>query len=139
MKERINYLNPGSFTMKTPCEIVVRKILPQIRAIVSIRLKEEYNLKGKDIARLVGTTEAAVSQYLHGIRGVNTTFSDDFPETIPFAEEAAKKLYDNRDTEMELTEMIGEICKRLRKNENFIELYTNGKSVGACGICFNGI
>ena len=55
--------------MKTPCEIVVAKLLPNIRALVAIELDTNYDLRGKDIAQLVGTTEAAVSQYIHRVRG----------------------------------------------------------------------
>jgi predicted transcriptional regulator len=125
--------------MKPPCEIIVTKILPNIRALVAIELKETYQLKGREIARLTGTTEAAISQYLHGVRGVQTSFIDDFPEIPIFAAEAAKVLYENRDSEMELTERMGDICSALRNNEKFVELYTQGKKGGSCGICFKGI
>lgn len=125
--------------MKTPCEIIVVKILPQIRAMVALNLKEKYHLKGKDIARLVGTTEAAVSQYLHGTRGVSPSFSRDFPEILPLAEEAAKELYEKRESDIELTEKLGDICYRLRENEKFIEMYTTGKIAEKCGICFQGL
>ena len=125
--------------MKTPCEIIVTKILPNIRALVAMELKETYHLKGKDIARLSGITEAAVSQYLHGVRGVHTSFLDDFPEIPVFVAQAAKVLWENRDTEIELTHRMGDICSALRHNEKFIEMYTQGKKVGSCGICFKGI
>jgi len=125
--------------MKTPCEIIVVRILPHIRAMVAIDLKDNYHLKGKEIARLVGTTEAAVSQYLHGTRGVNPSFFRQFPEIPAFAAEAARELYEKRDTDIELTEKLGEICIRLRKNKTYIDMYSEGKQSAVCGICFQEV
>lgn len=121
--------------MKTPCEIIVAKILPNIRALVAIELKETYHMKGKDIAKLTGTTEAAVSQYLHGVRGVHTEFVQLFPEVPPFVKEAAMDLYERRDTDAELTEKMGHICLALKSNEKFIELCVQEKIALSCGPC----
>jgi len=122
--------------MKTPCEIVVAKFLPNIRALVSIELDKNYDLRGKDIARLVGTTEAAVSQYIHGVRGVHQDFLTEFPEVSPFVMNVTKELFDRRDSDFELTERIGDICTTLRKNEAFIKMFTQGKERVSCGTCF---
>ena len=125
--------------MKPPCEIIVTRILPQVRALVAIELKEKYGMSGREIAHLVGTTEAAVSQYIHGTRGVLKSFLEDFPEVPPFAKDAAEELYGKRDTGMELTEKLGNMCSVLRHNETFIMLYSEGKKGTACGICFKEI
>jgi predicted transcriptional regulator len=125
--------------MKPPCEIIVGKILPQVRALVAIELKENYRLPGKEIALLVGTTEAAVSQYIHGTRGVKDGFLEVFPEVSPFAKEAARELYENRDSGMELTVKLGDICSALRHNAEFVKMYSEGKEGATCGICFKGI
>ena len=70
--------------MKTPCEILVINILSQVRALVTIELAETYGMKGRDIDRLVGTTEGVVSHYINRIRGVTKDFLTDFPEIGPF-------------------------------------------------------
>ena len=114
-------------------------ILPQVRALVTIELKENYGLPGKEIAGLVGTTEAAVSQYIHGVRGVQVSFLEDFPEVPPFAKAAAKDLFDNRDSGMELTEKLGDICSALRHNPEFVKMYSEGKEGATCGICFKEV
>lgn len=123
--------------MKTPCEIVVAKLLPNIRALVAIELDTNYDLRGKDIAQLVGTTEAAVSQYIHRVRGVHEDFVKTFPEITPFVEDVAKELYQRRESDFELTERIGDICTTLRKNEAFVEMFTQGKERVSCGICYS--
>ena len=122
--------------MKLPCEIVVKKFLPQIRALVAQELRGRYKLPGKEIAALVGTTEAAISQYVHGTRAVNKEFLKDFPEIGQFSKNAAKKLYSMRDDpEMELTAMIGDICQAVRANSNFATVLGDKKKLENCGLC----
>lgn len=55
--------------MKPPCEIVVKKVLPAIRALLVKDLIDRYNLSQKQAAQGLGVTQAAVSQYLSSIRG----------------------------------------------------------------------
>lgn len=122
--------------MKPPCEIIVSRILPQVRALVAIELKERFQLPGKDIAVMVGTTEAAVSQYVHRVRGQQDGFLTDFPEIPLFVEQTSSELFENRETGMELVEKLGDLCGALRDNERFIEMYSEGKGRATCGICF---
>jgi len=55
--------------MQFPCEIIVKNILPAIRAIMVKELNERYNKSQKEIAELLGITQPSVSYYLHGERG----------------------------------------------------------------------
>jgi predicted transcriptional regulator len=55
--------------MQFPCEILVKKILPAIRAIMVKELNEKHNKSQREIANLLGITQPSVSYYLHGERG----------------------------------------------------------------------
>ncbi len=55
--------------MLLPSEIESKRLIPAIRAIISRRLINEYNMKEEDVARLLGITQAAVSNYVRGTRG----------------------------------------------------------------------
>ena len=55
--------------MIIPCEIASRTIVPTVRAMIAKELSESYKMKQRDIARLLGITQSAVSQYLGNIRG----------------------------------------------------------------------
>ncbi|HUY00058.1 MAG TPA: helix-turn-helix domain-containing protein [Candidatus Deferrimicrobium sp.] len=55
--------------MQFPCEILVKKILPAIRAIMVKALNEKHNKSQREIANLLGITQPSVSYYLHGERG----------------------------------------------------------------------
>lgn len=57
------------YTMIIPCEMAVKSIVPSIRAMVAKELYEAYHMKQDDIARILGITQPAVSQYLNNIRG----------------------------------------------------------------------
>lgn len=48
----------------TPCELAVRDILPAVRALIVIKLRER-GYKQKEIASLLGLTQPAVSYYLN--------------------------------------------------------------------------
>ena len=121
--------------MKTPCEMIVAKVLPNLRALVAIELKKSYNMMGKDIAKLTGITEAAVSQYLHGVRGVHIECLKSFPEVALCVREEAKDLYERRDSNPELTEKIGQICLALKSNQRFIEICSREKVALSCRPC----
>lgn len=50
--------------MKTPCELVVKAVLPTIRASIAEELIKKHGMTQKEAAKILGLTTAAVSQYL---------------------------------------------------------------------------
>ncbi|MGZ4907518.1 MAG: transcriptional regulator [Halobacteriota archaeon] len=50
------------------CEIIVQYVLPAIRAEMAVRMKEE-GMSQAQIARILGVTPAAVTQYVKRKRG----------------------------------------------------------------------
>jgi len=55
--------------MLLPSEIESKLLIPAVRAILSKELVIEKGLKEEEVARLLGITQAAVSNYLRGTRG----------------------------------------------------------------------
>jgi predicted transcriptional regulator len=74
--------------MRPPCEIVVQKVLPAIRAELA-RMMLEEGFPQQQIANRLGLSKAAVSQYVSAKRGKDITFSSDTEEKI---RELAKSL-----------------------------------------------
>jgi predicted transcriptional regulator len=64
-----------------PQEVEVFYILPAIRRELSIALKEQGKSQ-KEIAQLLGVTEAAVSQYISAKRGNDVRFPADIAAQI---------------------------------------------------------
>lgn len=61
--------------MLIPAEIEARTSVPAIRALVAKRLIKEHRMNQQDVAKHLGITQAAVSNYLRGRRG--NIFSDE--------------------------------------------------------------
>jgi len=55
--------------MLLPAEIESRTLIPALRAILAKRLSEKYNIHEDEISKMLGVTQAAVSNYIRGIRG----------------------------------------------------------------------
>jgi predicted transcriptional regulator len=61
--------------MLLPSEIESKLLIPAVRAILSKEMVSEKGLKEEEVARLLGITQAAVSNYLRGTRGDNELIS----------------------------------------------------------------
>jgi uncharacterized protein len=61
--------------MLLPSEIESKLLIPAVRAILSKEMVIEKGLKEEEVARLLGITQAAVSNYLRGTRGDNELIS----------------------------------------------------------------
>jgi predicted transcriptional regulator len=61
--------------MLLPSEIESKSLIPAVRAILSKELVIEKGLKEEEVARMLGITQAAVSNYLRGTRGDNELIS----------------------------------------------------------------
>ena len=57
--------------MLLPSEIESKLLIPAVRAILSKEMVIEKGLKEEEVARMLGITQAAVSNYLRGTRGDN--------------------------------------------------------------------
>jgi predicted transcriptional regulator len=55
--------------LKPPCEAIVQEIMPVIRSLVAKELVKNYKMTEVEVARRMGITQAAVSQYIYGKRG----------------------------------------------------------------------
>jgi uncharacterized protein len=55
--------------MLLPSEIEARSLIPAIRSLLARKLTTEYDLKEEIVAKVLGVTQAAVSNYVRGTRG----------------------------------------------------------------------
>lgn len=55
--------------MLLPSEIESKSLIPAIRAILSKKLIHDYGFREETVAKLLGITQAAVSNYIRGTRG----------------------------------------------------------------------
>ena len=72
-----------------PQEVEVWYVLPAIRRELAIALVKNHSLSQKNVASILGVTEAAVSQYLKSKRGGEVEFSK---EAIDKVKDSAAKI-----------------------------------------------
>lgn len=92
-----------------PQEIEVWYIIPAIRRELAKILKKK-GLKQKETAKILGTTEAAVSQYLHKKRACGIKFPDKMKKEIE--KSADKIIKDNKIIVREIMALINKIKKQ---------------------------
>lgn len=55
--------------MLLPAEIEAKSLIPAIRAILAKKLITQYKMKEEVVAKVLGVTQAAISNYIRGTRG----------------------------------------------------------------------
>ncbi len=120
--------------MKTPCELVVGKILPTLRASVVKELSGKHGMKQSEIAKRLGITQASVSQYLSATRAGNTKLIESFPQISTYAQEISKRIMAG-ETKYEWYGVLCKACRDIRDNEEFCKLHRVSANLGGCDIC----
>jgi len=101
----------------TPQEIEVWYILPQIRKELAQIMITDFNLTQKKVAKLLGITEPAVSQYIKGKRAKGVKFTKKIKEMI---KKSAKAIIE---TPAKLMEEMQKICFLIRKEHVLCDLH----------------
>ncbi len=120
--------------MKTPCELVVGKILPSLRAAVVKELSGKYRMKQSDIAKRMGITQASVSQYLSSARAGSSKITESFPKIRVYADEIAKRIVQGEDR-FQVYAVICSACKDIRSDEAFCKMHRIVSNLPGCDIC----
>jgi len=98
--------------MLLPAEIESKTLIPALRAILAKTLSEKHSIREDQISKMLGVTQAAVSNYIRGTRGD--------PELI-------KKLL----AEKQVSEMIYEISDDLSSDKAYSPSSLS-KFIGLC-------
>ena len=101
-----------TFVMLLPAEIESKTLIPALRAIIAKTLAEKHEIREENISKMLGVTQAAISNYIRGTRGD--------PELI-------KKLL----TEKQVSEMIDDICDNLSSDKAYTPSSLS-KFIGLC-------
>ena len=120
--------------MKTPCEMVVGRILPALRASVVKELSGRYHMKQSDIAKKLGITQASVSQYLSSSRAAGTKVTDSFPKIKTYADEIAKRIARGEDKN-EWYGLLCKACKDIQTDDEFCRMHKLAYNLNDCDTC----
>ena len=98
--------------MLLPAEIESKTLIPALRAILAKNLAEKYHIREDEISKLLGVTQAAVSNYIRGTRG-------------------DPKLIEKLQQEKQVAEMIDDISESLSSDKAYTPSSLS-KFIGLC-------
>ncbi|MDP3765126.1 MAG: transcriptional regulator [Nanoarchaeota archaeon] len=118
-----------------PQEIEVRYILPAIRRELARIFIEEHKLSQKEAAKILGLTEAAVSQYRHFKRAKEVVFSESVVNEIRIS--ADRILADKNSKQRIIAEMY-RISNLTKVKQILCDIHrAQSKELENCNICFD--
>ena len=98
--------------MLLPAEIETKTLIPALRVILAKKLIEDHKIREEEVSKMLGVTQAAISNYVRGTRGD--------PELI-------NKLLAIK----EVSDMISDICNNLASNMAYTPSSLS-KFIGLC-------
>lgn len=108
--------------MKLMCEIIVKDILPALRALLAKNLMEEHDMTQKQAAEKLGMTQPAMSQYKNKLRGYKGQMLEQSEEVSVWVNRLCQKIVESKES-IELEEEFCKICTIIRKNGLLEEKY----------------
>lgn len=82
--------------MILPDEIVAKAIIPALRAMIAKELIEKYGLTQQSVAKLLNVSQAAISNYMRGVRGIVVNLEQD-KDIQSIVSKIADMLVNNKD------------------------------------------
>ncbi|MEM2910291.1 MAG: transcriptional regulator [Nitrososphaerota archaeon] len=104
--------------MRSPCEKFVLDVMPSVRALIAKELIDKHALSQTEVARIIGTTRPAISQYLSAKRGFKMIRR---LRTNPVVRELisrmASAIVKNEASKESVNDMVCEICRILESSK----------------------
>lgn len=108
--------------MKATCELVSNVVLPSIRAWIAKEAVRK-GMKQKDVAKCLGLTRSAVSQYLKKKRADIKLGERELNEIKPLINDITNKMESNEITDFDMMKLICKICLSLRASLTLCKLH----------------
>ena len=123
--------------MRPPCEVVARYVLPAFRSLVAKELVEKHDLSQVSAASKLGTTQAAISQYVYSKRGERyMSRLEAIPRVRSAARRMAREIASGESSYLETTSSFCLLCKSIREQELICSLHRQRASLPKnCDIC----
>ena len=126
----LNALHNISGVMLLPAEIESKTLIPALRAILAKKLAEFHEIREDEISKMLGVTQAAISNYIRGTRG-----DPDLIKKLLSEEQVAKMLDDLSEnlasdmayTPSSLSKFIG-LCNYIKSSLLICDIHHNLES-----------
>lgn len=100
--------------MKPFCEKIVSSILPALRALIANELIKNYGLSQVEVAKKLGVTQPAISQYKRKLRG-NTKNLISNKKVFNKVKKISLEIFKDKIKSEDIHEKICYFCKEIRK------------------------
>jgi predicted transcriptional regulator len=121
--------------MKPVCELIAGQMLPVIRALVAKKLLQ-MGFSQHECAKLLGTTQPAISYYKRGSRGAQTAFIKD-KKILEMVDGLSRSIANGMPIDQQSL-FFCEMCSYIRKSGLACQLHRDA-SLTTCSICINKI
>ena len=116
--------------MLLPAEIESKTLIPALRAILAKKLAKDHNVREEEISKMLGVTQAAISNYIRGTRGDPALITKLLSE--PQVSNLIKELTDSLSSDMaytpsSLSKFIG-LCNYIKSSLLICEIHHNLES-----------
>ena len=123
--------------MKPFCEVIVQDILPALRALIAKELMSTHNLTQQEVAKKLGISQAAVSQYRREMRGFKIKLLQKDKEVMDNIEKLAARIASDDVDTVGASDQCCLICKALRNKKLICELHMEAApNFEGCKTCF---
>ncbi len=105
--------------MRAPCEEIVQQFLPAFRSLVAKELIERHKFSQVEAAKRLGTSQAAISQYLGSKRGFRESPKLRSASKVKMvASQVAKDLAEDKVTKFDVIMSFCRLCISLRESKD---------------------
>lgn len=123
--------------MKPFCEIIVAKILPAMRAIITKELVQTYNFNQTEVAKKLGITQPAISQYRRELRGYRVKLLLSNKEIMDSIKKLTADIALGNIKSRQIPEKFCEICEKIRKEKIICRMHEGVyPAIAPCDSCF---
>jgi len=118
-----------------PQEVEVRYILPAIRREIARIFVDDHNLSQKDAAKILGLTEAAISQYQHFKRAKEVVFSESIVNEIKIS---VDRILSEKNSKQRLIAEVNRISNLTKVRQILCDIHrAQSKDLENCNVCFD--
>jgi predicted transcriptional regulator len=122
--------------MELPQEIEIWYVIPAIRKALVAELKKQ-GLRQKDIAKLLGITESAVSQYGKDKRAVQCYAAFTVSPMKEELSNSAKRILAGQDDPSLAVKEINRLCRIIREKKIICDIHRKqNPKMESCGVCY---
>ncbi len=124
-------------SLRPPCEVVVRSVLPAFRSLVARSLIEDFNFSQVAAAKKLGTTQASISHYLYSKRGEKMVKQlEDSPSVRAIVNEIAEGIAADKISPLDAMLQFCRLCEALRSGDMICDWHKSCLDVpDTCNVC----